>query len=100
MGLSLARVGELNHADHMMSAVKMIKEFLFQLLLAISQSVLYVSVPIKGISFKRVNKLIDHQITLCLNIIANFHKVSHMLTWITLTIKWLEFWQLIISRHI
>ena len=77
--LPLTCIGEFNHANHMMSVVKVVKKLVFQLLPTIDWTRLKVGVLVEGITFQGTNKLFYHEITITFDIVPSLYKVSYML---------------------
>ena len=76
-----------------------IQKLSFHLLPTINGLGLKISVPIKGIPLKGVEKLFHKVISFCANIVTSFDEVSNVLFGISLPVKLLKLRRLITYRH-
>jgi len=61
---------------------------------------LYVGIPVKSCTFQHSDKLFYHKVAVRASIVACFDEMCHMLFWVALPVKLLEFWRLIAPGHV
>ena len=79
-----------------MSAIEVIEKFTLEFLQVVYRFGLEINILIKGIAFEKANKLLDHEVSISVDIIIGFHEVSNMLARISFAIELLEFRWLVV----
>lgn len=85
-------IAKLHHAYSSLSAIEAIEEFALHFTLTVNALECKVSIPIKYIPLKGLNKLFDTLVTLYTCIVASFDEIVNMLLQISLSIKYIELW--------